>query len=148
MTEQLLTPNFRLSEFVISQTASREGIDNTPPKSLMPRLINLAKGLERVRLLTGSPIIITSGYRSLDLNKRIGGSPRSQHCLGEAADIVCPRFGSAKDLAQLIELNKDQVGFDQLIFEHTWVHVSFVLPPRGEILTKQRGQPGYLKGIV
>jgi zinc D-Ala-D-Ala carboxypeptidase len=149
MHEQLLSPNFRLSEFTLSQTASRGGTDNTPPKSLMPRLINLAQGLERVRSLVGSPIIITSGYRSVELNKRIGGSPRSQHCLGEAADIVCPRFGSAKDLAQLIELNKDQVGFDQLILEFgRWVHISFVLPPRQQVLTIKSSREGYLKGLV
>jgi len=149
MNEQLLSPNFRLSEFTLSQTASREGIDNTPPKSLMPRLINLAQGLERVRSLVGSPIVITSGYRSPELNRKVGGSKNSQHMFGEAADIIAPRWGSAMDLAQLIELNKDQVGFDQLILEFgRWVHISFVLPPRQQVLTINSSREGYLKGLV
>lgn len=149
MHEQILSPNFRLSEFTLSQTASREGIDNTPPKSLMPRIINLAQGLERVRSLVGSPIVITSGYRSPELNRKVGGSKNSQHMFGEAADIVAPRWGSAMDLAQLIELNKDQVGFDQLILEFgRWVHISFVLPPRQQVLTIKSSREGYLKGLV
>lgn len=149
MNEQLLSPNFRLSEFTLSQTASREGIDNNPPKSLMPRLINLAQGLERVRGLVGSPIVITSGYRSPELNRKVGGSKNSQHMFGEAADIVAPRWGSAMDLAQLIEINKEEVGFDQLILEFgRWVHISFVLPPRQQVLTIKSSREGYLKGLV
>jgi zinc D-Ala-D-Ala carboxypeptidase len=147
--DQLLSPNFRLSEFLVSQTASRQGIDNTPPKALMPRLVNLAKGLERVRALTGSAIIITSGYRSAALNKAVGGSHNSQHSFGEAADIICPRFGTALDLAELIELNQEAVGFDQLILEFgRWVHISFVLPPRQQILTIKSKEQGYLRGII
>jgi len=147
--DQLLTPNFRLSEFTISQTASRQGIDNTPPKALLPRLVNLAKGLERIRSLTGSAIVVTSGFRSPALNKAVGGSQNSQHCMGEAADIICPRFGTPLDLAELIELNREEIGFDQMILEFgRWVHISFVLPPRNQILTIKSREQGYMKGLV
>jgi hypothetical protein len=147
--DQLLSHNFKLSEFTLSQTAARHGIDNTPPKALMPRLINLAKGLERIRSLTGSAIVITSGYRSPALNKAVGGSHNSQHCFAEAADVICPRFGTPLDLAELIELNREEIGFDQMILEFgRWVHISFVLPPRNQILTiKDKGQ-GYMKGLI
>ena len=146
--EQLLSPNFRLSEFTLSQTAARHGIDNTPPKVLIPRLVNLAKGLERVRALTGSAIVVTSGFRSPALNKAVGGSQNSQHCFGEAADVICPRFGSVLDLAELIELNREEIGFDQMIYEYKWVHISFVLPPRNQILTIKDKSQGYLKGLI
>jgi hypothetical protein len=147
--DQLLSPNFRLSEFTLSQTAARHGIDNTPPKALMPRLINLAKGLERVRSLTGSAIVISSGFRTAALNKAVGGSHNSQHCMGEAADIICPRWGTPMDLAELIEINQDAVGFDQMILEFgRWVHISFVLPPRNQILTIKSREQGYMKGLI
>ena len=44
--------------------------------------------LEQIRLETGSPIHITSGYRCVIYNKKIGGVINSQHLLGKAADIV------------------------------------------------------------
>ena len=44
--------------------------------------------LEQVRAHFGKPVHINSGYRSPSYNISIGGSPRSQHCLGTAADVT------------------------------------------------------------
>ena len=70
-----LSPHFTLAEFVTSQEAARRSIDNTPAPDVVERLRRTAAGLEAVRIrLGGAPIIVTSGYRSSQLNDAIGGS--------------------------------------------------------------------------
>jgi hypothetical protein len=77
----------------------------------------------------GKPIIISSGYRSAELNKAIGGSLSSQHCSGEAIDIDMD--GTDITNAQIFNYIKDNLNFDQMIWEFgtdtnpDWVHVSF-----------------------
>lgn len=124
-----LSPHFTLGEMTRSQTASRNDIDNTPPDELMPKLILLCENiLEPVRNHFGIPFSPSSGFRSVELNKAIGGSENSQHCKGEAVDLELPGI-SNYDLAAWIEANLE---FDQLILEcyvqgqpaSGWVHVS------------------------
>ena len=52
---------------------------------LNPRLV---EALQELRDLAGRAVRITSGYRCPDHNRAEGGSKRSQHLLGNAADIV------------------------------------------------------------
>ena len=124
-----LSTNFTLEEFTRSQTAIRQNIDNTPTEEHSENLKLLCEMvLQPVRDHFG-PIAINSGYRGVVLNKTIGGSFRSQHCQGQAADIECPGTGN-RHVADWIS---DNCTFDQLILEfHTpgipdsgWVHVSF-----------------------
>jgi hypothetical protein len=71
-------------------------------------------------------IKVSSGYRNPDLNKKIGGSKTSQHCLGQAADISC-----GERTVEMYEYIKNNLIFDQLIWEFgtdenpAWVHVSY-----------------------
>lgn len=125
-----LSAHFTLAEFVTSQVAARQGIDNTPPADVMPALIHTAQGLEAVRVrLGGAPVLITSGYRCPRLNRAIGGALGSQHMRGQAADIICPRFGAPVEVAAA--LRDSGVEYDQLILEFgRWVHVSFASKPR------------------
>ena len=75
-------------------------------------------------------MVISSGYRTPELSKKIGSSSRSQHCKGQAADIEIPGL-SNKQLADYIF---ESLSFDQVILEfHNpeeinsgWVHVSYV----------------------
>ena len=124
-----LSTNFTLEEFTRSQTAIRQNIDNTPTEEHSENLKLLCEMvLQPVRDHFG-PIAINSGYRGVVLNKTIGGSWKSQHCEGKAADIECPGTGN-RHVADWIS---DNCTFDQLILEfHTpgipdsgWVHVSF-----------------------
>ncbi|MFM9968474.1 MAG: D-Ala-D-Ala carboxypeptidase family metallohydrolase [Burkholderiales bacterium] len=145
-----LTDHFSLEELIASETAARKHIDNMPPVELMPNLRVLAQGLEQVRAaLGGRPIHINSGYRSLALNKEIGGAEKSKHMFGLAADILCPQFGTPLDVCRAIVVAKIPV--DQVIHEFgKWCHVSFAAPgeeARGELLTIASAAKGYETGL-
>ena len=121
----MLTQNFHISEFVESQTAARQGIDNTPDEATVGRIFVTALGMEAVRsYLGGKPILISSGYRSPALNEAVGGSKTSDHMLGQACDFTCPSFGTpAQIVTALIE---SDIQWDQCILEFSrWVHISF-----------------------
>lgn len=144
---QYLTDHFSLEELTRSSTAERMGIDNTPPANILPHLMEVAHGLELVRLLLGHPMYIDSGYRCEELNTAIHGSKTSHHMAGWAADFVCPAFGSPFKIVQ--EIAKSDIIFDQCIQEGTWVHISFAHGYRREILTAHFGKNGttYTKGV-
>lgn len=76
-----LTPNFTLSEFECNSGAPT-------PLEVLRNLQQLANNLQVLRDATGKKITINSGYRSPTHNKTNGGKPKSQHLLGNAADIV------------------------------------------------------------
>lgn len=129
---------FSLSELTRSTTALKEGIPNDPNEAQIKDLKRLMDYLDKVREAFGKAIIVTSGFRSLRLNKRIGGAPESQHMKGQAADI---RPHDIKELRQLFASIRRVGGFDQLILEEPegrtpWIHVSIApanKPPRGEV---------------
>lgn len=141
-----LSQHFTLEEFTRSETATRLGIVNKPPSYIVDRLFLTADYLESVRHILGdNPIRITSGYRSPELNVAVGGTRSSAHCFGYAVDFVCPAFGSPVDIAKrlLVEMRR----YDQMIFEETWIHLSFDARNRRQVLTKRSGEP-YLNGII
>lgn len=148
-----LTEHFTLEELYSSHTAVRLGINNAPSTDLYPNLLRLAGGLERVRNLVG-PVIVSSGYRSPKLNAAVGGEKNSQHLSGLAADIVCPYFGKPRQVAQFLVSRAEEIKFDQLILEYPdsstggWVHISFDVAPRMDVLTRTRLQAGYMKGLA
>ena len=73
-----LSPHFTLAEFTYSQTASRQGLDNTPTPEARAHLDRLAYVMEEVRSICDSyPVQITSGYRSPAVNAACGGSSTS-----------------------------------------------------------------------
>lgn len=115
---------FSLGEFVNSPTAKRLGIDNLPTFEIVDNLNRLADYLDVIREKLGKPIIINSGYRSVMLNKAVGGVANSQHLKGLAADVVCA------DMDSLEKVLRETGGFDQLIKEHRkgsksfWFHIS------------------------
>ena len=128
-----LTEHFTYAELVASQTASKLGINNTPTPSANTNLQILANGLEQIRVLLNAPMLISSGYRCVELNKAVGGVPDSAHIQGYAADFTAPQFG---DPLAIVNFLKDtDLVFDQIIQEGTWVHVSFAPTMRREVLT-------------
>lgn len=120
---------FTLDELTKSETAIKKNISNMPTNEHKRNLELLVDNvLDPLREATGSPIIVTSGYRSTDLNTAIGGAKKSQHGKGQAADIVAK---NPADNSKLFSYIKANLPFDQLIWEKgndtnpAWVHVSF-----------------------
>lgn len=89
-----LSDNFSMDEFLVSQTAARKGgqileDQMNPPDSVINNLQYLVdETIQPLRTLLGVPMKISSGYRCEALNTAIGGSNRSQHVHGQAADII------------------------------------------------------------
>jgi len=144
----MLSGHFHLDEFTTSQTATRHGIDNTPSDKVVENLRMLAALLEQVReLLGGGAIRISSGFRSLELNRHIGSSDSSSHVRGWAADFTCPSFGTPLAVAKKIA--ESNLKFDQLIYEGTWIHISCDPQNRRQLLTARftDGKTLYSTGI-
>jgi zinc D-Ala-D-Ala carboxypeptidase len=149
LTDERLTADFHLSEFLHSEKAVRLGLDNTPDAAVMGSLRNfLAPGMQEVRDLINAPIHISSGYRSPMVNAAVGGARNSQHTLGQAADFTAPFFGTPLQIARAIAASK--LEFDQLICEGTWVHISFAPKPRRSVLTAvfSKGSVSYKAGLL
>lgn len=123
-----LSPHFRLSELTLSQAAVRHGVGNTPNPEQLANLRRTAAMLEQLRTLLGNkPIVISSGFRSAAVNSLVGGSLKSAHLSGLAADLTCPSFGTPLQVCRAIVASG--LAFDQLIYEGTWVHLA--APPQG-----------------
>lgn len=140
-----LTDHFTLEEFTQSSTALRTGIKNIASPHVIANLKTLAEGLEQVRSLLNNPLFITSGYRSPTLNKFIGGSATSAHCLGFAADFKCPAYGKPVDI--VAKIKDSGIKYDQLLNEgNSWVHISFDPRMRQEtlnVLFDNKGKASY-----
>ena len=127
-----LSKHFELWEFEQSQTATRRGIYNKVTPNALANLKRLARRLEKIRKIADAPIIISSGYRSLKLNRAVGGSSNSQHIDGLAVDFNIPGY----TVAEVIAIIKSSgIKYDQLINEfgntgNGWVHLS--IPFKGD----------------
>lgn len=118
-----LSQHFTLQELTVSQVAVRDGLKNVPNAEQIESLRSLCVTiLEPLRIRLNRPIVVSSGFRSVSVNRRVGGSSRSQHCRGEAADIIVPGV-PVEDVIAVIR--KLYLPVDQVIDEFgAWVHVS------------------------
>lgn len=117
-----LSAHFTLEELTFSEAAVRHGYSNEPSEEILPHLRALAAALEMVRYRLGHPVLISSGYRSIQVNAAIGGSRSSAHMRGLAADFRCPNFGEPLKVAA--EIATIPFDFDQIIHEFDrWVHL-------------------------
>jgi zinc D-Ala-D-Ala carboxypeptidase len=127
-----LSEHLSLSEVTRSESAKRNGISNMPTELHMANLKLLAENVfEPVRNHFRCPIHISSAYRSIDLNRAVGGSLTSQHCTGEAIDVDMDGSTNGVTNKMVFDYIKDNLEFDQLIWEFgttenpDWVHVSY-----------------------
>lgn len=119
-----LSEFFTLEELTISQQAARSGVNNIPSGELLDNLKKTAFIMDKIRRLLGRPVIVSSGYRSAEVNKAVGGSLTSDHVNGLAVDFICPGFGDVDDIVEKID--KSGIEFDQLFNEYgRWVHIGF-----------------------
>lgn len=126
-----LSKNLYLSEVTYSDTAKRDGIDNTPTAWQISRLSLIAQEIfQPLRDAFNVAIYVSSGFRSLLLNKAIKGAKNSQHTRAEALDLDADKYGKITN-KQIFDYIKDNLPFDQLIWEFgtdkepAWVHVSY-----------------------
>jgi hypothetical protein len=148
-----LSEHLSLSEVTRSESAKRNQISNMPTGEHIANFMLLAEKIfEPIREHFGVPIHISSGYRSVELNRLIKGSSSSQHCKGQAIDIDMDGSTNGVTNADVFNYIKDNLPFDQLIWEFgndtnpDWVHVSYDAKQRGQILkaVKVKGQTKYL----
>lgn len=126
-----ISKHISFKEATESYTAKRKGIENIPNDYQLTNMVGVAENVfEPLREWVGGPIKINSFFRSVDLNKAIGGSSKSQHCEGRAIDI--DDVYEHKTNAEMFDYIKNNLDFDQLIWEFgtdenpDWVHVSYV----------------------
>ena len=136
-----ISEHLDLSELIRSESAKRNGISNMPTEAHITNLKLLAeKVFEPIRNNFRCPIHISSGYRSAELNKAVGGATTSQHSSGEAIDIDMDGSPNGVTNKMVFDYIKKYLEFDQLIWEFgsaenpDWVHVSY------ESTGKQRKQ--------
>ena len=129
-----LSPNFTLGEFTKSN--SHPEVYNIPSHEAIANLKRLTKWLEVLRMRAGTPIRINSGYRSPQLNKKIGGVPTSNHLTGCAADIRVENMEQLIRYAAIIldYADESKQEFDELLIERNrygaiWLH--FAVRPSG-----------------
>ena len=128
-----LSEHFKLGEF--TQSSSHPEVYNIPSHEVIYNLQNLCKWLEVLRERYGGPILINSGYRSPQLNKKVGGASTSNHLTGCAADI---RVTGVEQLIRYAAILLDYADeshqdFDELLIERNrygviWLH--FAVRPR------------------
>ena len=94
------------------------------------------------------PIRVTSGYRSPQLNKAIGGSTRSQHSKGQALDLQYWKEGKMNNKVIYDWILDSGLEFDQIIneFDYAWIHISLKKNDnRGQILEAYKNDKGKTK---
>ena len=134
-----MTKNFKLSEFLRSDTASRYKIDNKPNEEQLGNLSFVAEQLEIIRSYYNKPILISSGLRTKKLNDLLKGSKTSQHMQGLAVDINLKTKNENKIFFNLVNklIQEKKIKVYQLIDEYgyKWVHIGFSQTnPKGQIL--------------
>jgi zinc D-Ala-D-Ala carboxypeptidase len=100
-------------------------IEDAPERVRSNMKLLVEKVLDPLRAKVGA-IRVNSGYRTPEHNKKVGGSPTSQHCKGEAADI----FPLEKDIDDVFALIIREFKYDQVILEKNsrgsrWIHISY-----------------------
>jgi hypothetical protein len=127
-----ISEHLDLSEVVRSETAKRLGISNMPTPEHIENFKKLAENIfEPIRNNFRVPIHLSSGYRSVALNKAIKGSSSSQHCKGEAIDLDMDGSSNGVTNKMVFDYILKNLDFDQLIWEFgtsenpDWVHVSY-----------------------
>ena len=138
MTEVSINKNMHLSEhFTLGEvTKSRHTeVYNIPSHVAIENLKRVCAWLEELRVRAKTPIVINSGYRSPQLNKKLGGSPTSNHLTGCAVDIRVAGIEQAIRYAVILMDYADETkqDYDEIIIEKNcrgaiWLH--FAVRPR------------------
>ena len=135
-----LSPHFTLGE--MTKSSSHPEVYNIPSHEAIANLANLTKWLEVLRKRYNAkygvgeePIRINSGYRSPQLNKKIGGVATSNHLTGCAVDIRVLGMEQLIRYATILldYADESKQEFDELLIERNnhgaiWLH--FAVRPK------------------
>ena len=122
-----LSKNFDLNEFVKSDTAKALKIMNSPNIEQIVNIVRLCDNcMQKIRDNYNRKVVITSGFRSQQLNAVLGSKNTSQHTKGEACDF----YVDGVYLFDVFLWCKEHLKFDQLILENvknkgSWIHISY-----------------------
>jgi hypothetical protein len=132
-SEAKLSDHFTLGE--MTKSSSHPEVYNIPSHEAIANLKRLCEWLEVLRERVGHSIIINSGYRSPQLNRKVGGAATSNHLTGCAVDIRTNGMEQAIEYAAiLINYAKESAqDYDELLIEKNrygavWVH--FAVRPK------------------
>lgn len=123
-----LTANFTLEELIASETARKNGWSNLPDATCVSNLYSLCSiVLQPLRDFVKVPVIVTSGYRSAQLNTAVGGVSDSYHLVGLAADI---RGGDLEDTTLIYNYLYQYRNYDKAIVyyyrqSNMFIHVQY-----------------------
>ena len=114
---ELVTPHFAWREL-----ACKDG--SQVPSDHRPNAVALCAELEVLRAELGRPIYITSGYRTPEHNRRVGGARSSFHLTARAADIVVAGFLPGEVYATIERLIREgRMHEGGLGLYRGWVHL-------------------------
>jgi zinc D-Ala-D-Ala carboxypeptidase len=142
-----------ISKHITIQEATRtsHNVENVPDENQLESMKLVAENcFEPMREFYGKPMKINSFFRSLDVNRLVGGSDTSQHVKGEAIDTTT---GNKQDNKMVFDWARNNIEFDQLIYEFgddtgcDWIHVSYSKTRnRKQVLRaiKQNGKTKYI----
>ena len=122
-----LTENFTFDELTSTSHNELLEANRESAKAFMKQLKYVAGTLEEIRAVLGVPLRVTSGFRSSQLNKLVGGSPTSGHTKGLCADVI-PVGVDVVEAQKKIIANKDKCpSLKKCILEMVkgseWLHV-------------------------
>lgn len=129
--------NFTFNELIKTDT----GLDNMPnDMNVIKNLCRLADFLQTIRNELHLPIIVTSSYRSKEVNEAVGCASSSYHVKGLAVDIKCSDMDKLLSVLHSHLMDIDQLGIYYSNTKQEWYHIG--LPeddkvPRNQIYTKE-----------
>lgn len=129
--------NFTFNELIKTDT----GLDNMPnDMNIIKNLCRLSDFLQTIRNELHLPIIVTSGYRSKEVNEAVGCASSSYHVKGLAVDIKCSDMDKLLSVLHSHLMDIDQLGIYYSNTKQEWYHIG--LPeddkvPRNQIYTKE-----------
>lgn len=112
--EEKLSEHFSFEELTHTDDDKLKEKNKQEARSYKDKLVKLAEFAESVRAIIDSPMIITSGFRCEELNKKLGGSPTSKHRFAEAIDFI-PKNKSAKEA--FTEIIVSNILYHEIILE-------------------------------
>ena len=129
--------NFSFNEL----TKTDSGLDNIPDDmNVIKNLVRLSEFLQTIRNELQLPIIVNSGYRSPEVNAKVGGVSSSYHCKGLAAEIKCSDMDKLLTILHSHLMDIDQLGIYYNSTTQLWFHVGLAEDgkvPRTQIFTRE-----------